>query len=48
MKRKQQKEDFIDQTRSTYNRQSGNKTLAFVGVLIFIVVLLTVMTILMI
>jgi hypothetical protein len=41
---KKKTEDFIHQTRSNYNRQSGDKTLAFVGVLIAVVVILTVVT----
>jgi hypothetical protein len=48
MKDKQQKEDFIDQIRSNYNRQSGTKTLAFVAVLIAIVVILSIIALMMI
>jgi hypothetical protein len=47
MKKQIKTEDFLQQERSNYNRQSGKKTLAFVGILIFFVVILSIVTILM-
>ena len=47
MKTKTEKIDFLHQERSNYNRQSGKKTLVLVGVLIFVVVILTVTTLFM-
>lgn len=48
MKKQKENEDFINQIRSNYNRQSGTKTLALVGVLILIVVVLSIISLLMI
>lgn len=48
MHSKKKTNDFLHQERSRYNRQSGKKTLALVGILIFFVVLLSIATILMI
>lgn len=36
--------DILEQPRSKYNRESGNKTLLFVGALILLVVVLSVVT----
>jgi len=47
MKKKIKKTDFLHQERSNYNRQSGKKTLFFVGILIFFVAILSLATILM-
>ena len=48
MKQKKESVDFLHQERSRYNRASGKKTLALVGILIFFVVLLSLATIFMI
>jgi len=47
MKTKTEKFDYLHQFQSRYNRQSGEKTLIFVGILIVLVVVLTVTTLLL-
>jgi len=46
--KKQKSEDFLHQERSSYNRMSGKKTLVLVGILLFFVVFLSVVTIILI
>jgi len=47
MKKNKKEFDYLHQFQSSYNHQSGKKTLMFVGVLIFCVVVLTITTLLM-
>jgi hypothetical protein len=45
---KKQTEDFLHQERSSYNKMSGKKTLMLVGILLFFVFVLSVVTIILI